>query len=213
MPVKCGNPTCTNEGKHLCANCAETSYCGKECQVAAWPSHKGDCKRAHKPEAASLQQSFKDLSVAQLQNILKLRMASPDVSEKKRKDVLAQMETALEKPTLLKLVQDHVDPVEIDDLLSKPTKGSSSSGSGTKGSSSSSNRGNRQREQVKVDNTKMPTRDQLLDQARRFRQDPDLARRHIPEMKNMTDAQILEQAAIMEQVRFNYRSRDPPGMS
>ena len=45
LAVLCSN--CAKKmGVKKCAGCSKTSqvrYCSKECQVAAWPSHKGSC--------------------------------------------------------------------------------------------------------------------------------------------------------------------------
>ena len=32
--------------KSLCLGCRGVSFCGKECQTAAWPGHKRACRRA-----------------------------------------------------------------------------------------------------------------------------------------------------------------------
>jgi hypothetical protein len=31
-------------GVKTCSGCMSTKYCSRNCQVAAWPSHKGSCK-------------------------------------------------------------------------------------------------------------------------------------------------------------------------
>jgi ankyrin repeat protein len=43
---QCGKKAEEVSGKGLkaCANCYATRYCGKECQLAAWPGHKEACK-------------------------------------------------------------------------------------------------------------------------------------------------------------------------
>jgi ankyrin repeat protein len=43
--MHCANPGCSGAGLKKCANCLEVFFCSKECQVAAWPAHKADCKR------------------------------------------------------------------------------------------------------------------------------------------------------------------------
>jgi ankyrin repeat protein len=41
----CANISCTGAGLKKCASCLEVFFCSKDCQVAAWPEHKVDCKR------------------------------------------------------------------------------------------------------------------------------------------------------------------------
>jgi hypothetical protein len=41
----CANSGCSGAGLKKCANCLDVFFCSKECQVAAWPAHKADCKR------------------------------------------------------------------------------------------------------------------------------------------------------------------------
>jgi hypothetical protein len=40
----CANPNCSGAGLKKCAKCFEVFFCSKQCQVAAWPAHKSDCK-------------------------------------------------------------------------------------------------------------------------------------------------------------------------
>jgi MYND finger len=44
MSPACENCLTTTKPTALCANCHETSYCGKECQKADWKTHKQRCK-------------------------------------------------------------------------------------------------------------------------------------------------------------------------
>jgi hypothetical protein len=41
----CANSGCSGAGLKKCARCMEVFFCSKDCQVAAWPTHKADCKR------------------------------------------------------------------------------------------------------------------------------------------------------------------------
>jgi hypothetical protein len=41
----CAHPSCSGAGLKKCARCLEVFFCSKNCQVAAWPAHKADCKR------------------------------------------------------------------------------------------------------------------------------------------------------------------------
>jgi ankyrin repeat protein len=48
----CANPDCSGAGLKKCAKCLEVFFCSKECQVAAWPAHKADCKRRVEAKAS-----------------------------------------------------------------------------------------------------------------------------------------------------------------
>jgi hypothetical protein len=48
----CANPRCSGAGLKKCAKCLEVFFCAKDCQVAAWPAHKADCKRRMKAKAS-----------------------------------------------------------------------------------------------------------------------------------------------------------------
>jgi hypothetical protein len=39
----CGS---VRSGLKMCAACGLTEYCGRECQLAAWPAHKRACRAA-----------------------------------------------------------------------------------------------------------------------------------------------------------------------
>jgi len=204
MTDKCGHDGCEQRGKSLCAACAEVTYCSKDCQKAAWPTHKLVCKKAALvQETASLTQSFKDMSVTQLRNLLKTKMFKmPGISENKRKLVLSQMETAIEKPALLRLVQEHVDPSEIETLLSN--SGSAPVAS-TTGSSSSSGRrvGNGNQRTAGMGKPTMPSPDVIRENIKKIRKNPDALRRAQPaQFGHMTDAEILKQVDMMEEVCF-----------
>ena len=138
---RCANQSassrCTNSGRHLCSGCGEEIYCSKECQRTHWPTHKVQCQKAVKPEAASFLKSIDSLSIKQLKNIMKAKAASMDT--KKRALVLSQLDQIVEKPSLVKFVEEHVQRSEIEGLLSTGGASSSSSSNGrTIGSSSSS---------------------------------------------------------------------------
>lgn len=205
ISTKCTNPSCENDGKHLCKNCVEARYCSADCQREHWSRHKLSCKLAHKPEAVALQQSFKDMSVQQLRNILKAKMR--EFTETRRKALQTSLDNALEKPTLLKLVQDNVDPSEIDTLLSKPSSTPAPSSSSGKGSSSSvAGRGSKSSRSTgysaqTANGNAMPTAETIRKNAREIRNHPNLARQQIPAFANFSDAEIIAHANQMEKVR------------
>lgn len=204
---KCGNKGCRNKGKHLCSGCGEEIYCSKECQKADWAAHKEACKSAVKPESAALLQSFDSLSVKQLKNIMKAKAASYE--GKKREIVLSKLDAMVEKPNLVKFVQEHVELAEVETLLSVPvseTSGGSSSSSGNKpkGSRSSS---------TNSPPMPMPTPRQLREQARMMREQPSAVRRANAMFKNMTDQQIREYADQIEKVRSLFCRRFAPSLT
>jgi hypothetical protein len=43
--MHCSNTGCSGAGLKKCARCFEVFFCSQDCQVAAWPAHKVDCKR------------------------------------------------------------------------------------------------------------------------------------------------------------------------
>ena len=68
---QCAKPGCKELGIHLCAACGEEIYCSKACQKEHWVDHKQMCQSALRPRATvGLTQSFDELSVKQLKNLL-----------------------------------------------------------------------------------------------------------------------------------------------
>ena len=68
-----------------------------------------------KPEAAAFKESFSDLSIKQLKNMLKAKAAT--FGKAKKDTVLKKLDQMAEKDQLLKLVQEHVHHAEIEALL------------------------------------------------------------------------------------------------
>eukprot|EP01040_Poterioochromonas_malhamensis_P000878 gene878-931_t len=141
----CANTGCENPGKHLCSGCGEEIYCSKECQKAHWAKHKLACKSAVKPEAAMFIKSFDQLSVKQLKNIIIAKATTFEASKKNK--ILKRVEQTVEKPALVKLVKDHVQPEEIEALLTTPAsaKVEAASSSGTASARSAKNKNVQQR--------------------------------------------------------------------
>jgi hypothetical protein len=187
----CGNVNCKKIGKHLCAGCVEEIYCSRECQKEHWSAHKLACKTAVKPEAAAFLKSFDDLSVKQLKNIMKAKSASFD--KKKKDKVLANLERIVEKPSLVKLVQEHVTLDEIESLLTASTPASDATTS-----SSSSINAKKKATPASTNGQVMPTPAQLRQNAKMMREHPNLVRQQNAAFKNMTDAQIRSYADQME---------------
>jgi hypothetical protein len=42
----CSNSGCDGVGLKKCTGCKEARYCGEACQLAHWPTHKGECTKA-----------------------------------------------------------------------------------------------------------------------------------------------------------------------
>jgi len=165
---RCANQStsskCTNTGRHLCSGCGEEIYCSKECQKAHWTTHKIQCQKAVKPEAASFLKSIDSLSIKQLKNIMKAKAASMEA--KKRTLVLSQLEQIVEKPNLVKFVEEHVKRSEIEGLLSSSGSSSASSDGRTISSSSSSGSKSRQSRSFQAGGSAVaPTPQQMRQQA------------------------------------------------
>jgi ankyrin repeat protein len=47
----CANPGCDGAGLKKCAGCLEVFFCSNDCQVAAWPAHKAECRRCVQAKA------------------------------------------------------------------------------------------------------------------------------------------------------------------
>jgi hypothetical protein len=179
---------CKKMGKHLCASCGEEVYCSRECQKEHWQAHKLACQLAVKPESTVILKDFESLSIKQLKNILKAKAASFDST--KRASIISRMDSIIEKPVLVKLVNEFVTLPEVESLLgvkSSSIEGSSSSSGGR----NSSSRGSKASGQV-------PTPEQLKQQATMMRQNPDMMRNMQPAFKNMTDEQIRAYADQLE---------------
>jgi ankyrin repeat protein len=50
----CAKSGCSGAGLKKCAGCLEVFFCSKDCQVAAWPAHKADCKRRVKSKKSKM---------------------------------------------------------------------------------------------------------------------------------------------------------------
>eukprot|EP01038_Epipyxis_sp_PR26KG_P011909 gene11909-15933_t len=184
---KCGNTNCSNLGKHLCSGCGEEIYCSKDCQKSHWQTHKPRCQSATKPEAVAFMKSFDSLSIKQLKNIMKAKAAT--MEGKKREITLRKLDQIVEKPALVKFVQEFVTLSEVESLLSAHSttavNDTSSSSKPTKKKSNSS--------------TPALTPDQLRQNAAMMRRDPAMVRRSQPAFANMTDEQIKQYADQLEQ--------------
>ena len=210
----CSRRGCENKGTKLCMQCAEVAYCSKECQKIDWKGgHKEACRAATKPEIVSLTNNFEDLSIGQLKNLLITKAGS--YNENKRQITLKKMEQRQnDKSQLLKLVSENVKPDEVEALLSN-TSGSSidnknGSGSANGGNSnvsdvggSNSNMTKKERQRAEkakaaLENKNLPSADMLRKQARQMSRNPELVRKANPQFRNMSDAEIREQARQME---------------
>jgi ankyrin repeat protein len=43
--MHCTNPSCSGTGIKKCTGCKQVRYCGQECQLAHWSTHKAMCKQ------------------------------------------------------------------------------------------------------------------------------------------------------------------------
>jgi hypothetical protein len=197
----CSKPGCQNAGVHLCSGCGEESYCSKECQREHWQDHKIACKLAVKPETAAILQSFDGLSIKQLKNLVSAKAAT--MEPKKRAIVLGQLENVVEKNNLLWLVKQHVQPSEIEVLLTnnppsvQPTHVEVPAG-GAKGGTGVKRKLQSKKSDPSPFNGQTPTPQQLKEQASMMRKNPDLVRRSNPAFLKMSNAQIIAYADHIE---------------
>lgn len=204
MSKTCSKPSCENLGIHLCAGCSEEIYCSKNCQKEHWSQHSKFCKHAMKPEIAAKNQSFQELSSKQLQNLLKVKISN--FEEKEKQKILLELENTNQKSDLLQLVKKHVKPTEIDTLLST----SISMTSGSPSSSIKTHHSKKTKAQIQKtldSNIPVPTKEQLLQQAKMMRENPDLVRKSNRMFSNMTNKQIFDYAKQLET-----SARDPKQM-
>lgn len=199
----CANPGCENPGKHLCSGCGEEIYCSKECQKSHWSIHKNACKSAIKPEAAMFIKSFDQLSIKQLKNIMIAKASTFDTNRKNK--ILKRVDEIIEKPALVKLVKDHVQPEEIEALLTTPAsakaEAASSSGNNSNSATGARNAKNKNAQTRQTfEGMATPTPDQLRQQAALMRKNPGLVRKAQPAFANLTDEQIKAYADQLEMV-------------
>lgn len=164
-------------------------------------AHKQACNSAVKPEATAFMKNFDSLSVKQLKNIMKAKAAT--FENKKKQIVLAKLESIAEKPDLVKFVQEYVEMAEVEGLLSVSTAAEASSGSSS--SSSSSRSGDKQgstsgKSKKATPQPPLPSPDQLRQQAKMMREQPNMVRKANAMFQNMTDAQIRQYADQIELV-------------
>jgi hypothetical protein len=167
--------------------------------------HKASCKNAVKPSDV---QSFDMLSAKQLKNIMKAKAATYESN--KRKITLEQIEKIVEKPQLVKFVEERVQLSEIESLLSAAESASNSSSS----SSSSSSASKVKKPVIRTppqNHLPTPTPEQLKQQAAMIRKDPGSVRRANPAFAKMTDEQIRAYADQLEKVIICDNSLAKPG--
>jgi len=204
----CGASNCNNDGKHLCGGCGETIYCSKECQKSDWSNHKLDCKSATKPEAAAMLQSFKGLSIKQLKNLVKAKSSS--YGESKRRATIDRLDKIHEKEQLIKLVEEHVNPIEIEALLSGSLNPVVNGGTSSSGGAARKGKG-MTREQAEMisnqnsnsQNPGTPSIAQVRQQASMMRKNPDAVRRADKMFAKMSDKEIFAYADQMEDAAKN----------
>jgi hypothetical protein len=157
--------------------------------------HKNACNSAVKPEAVAFMKSLDSLSIKQLKNVMKAKAASYD--GKKKAIVLTKLESIVEKPNLVKFVEEHVELSEVEALLSASVE----AGSGTTSSSSSSKTSSKatKASAAAAAAQPMPTPKQLREQARMMREQPNAVRRANAMFEKMTDEQIRQYADQIEQ--------------
>jgi hypothetical protein len=182
----CANKKCDKVGAHLCSGCGEEIYCSKECQKEHWAIHKEACKHATKPEEAKAARSLEGLSVKQLKNVLKAKASQFD--DKKKNFILAEMDKHIKKGPLIKFASEYVKASEVEKLLSSPA---------TREAKKQSEEKKKTKEALKG-MFPTPTPEQLKQQAKMMRENPNLVRQSNAAFANMTDKQIEEYAEHLE---------------
>jgi hypothetical protein len=162
-------------------------------------THKQLCQLAVKPEATAVLSNFESLSIKQLKNILKAKAASYD--NKKKNAILNKMDTIAEKPALEKLVADHVKPSEVEALLSNSSKATAQVGSSSSAAGKNKNTTTSTSSKRNAPAQPTPSPDQLRQQAKMMRENPQMVRNAQASFANMTDEQIRSYADQLETVR------------
>ena len=205
----CANSNCDKTGIHLCSACGEEIYCSKSCQKDHWIAHKTLCQSALRPRATvGLTNSFEELSVKQLKNVFKMKVGSFETT--KRNKLLDQLENIIEKPALLAFVSKYVKVSEVETLLAVPESSSQAQQAQTKPKQPSvkkaapSTTTNQHRNNPYGNNQPTPSPEQLLQQAKMMKQNPDMVRRSNPMMANFTNEQIIEYAKQLEVVSSEF---------
>jgi hypothetical protein len=169
--------------------------------------HKIECKLATKPEAISLGASISTLSVTQLKNVV--RAKAKVYAEDKKKSTLAELEKIIEKEKLVRFVERHVQPQEVEALLAGYATTTASA------SSSSASQRNKQREAVDAalkqqsgqknsSSQPIPTAEQVIRQCQEMRKNPEMVRRANPDFAKLSDKEIFDLANEQEKM-----ARDP----
>lgn len=120
---------------------------------------------------------------------------------KKKTIVLTKLESIVEKPNLVKFVQEHVNISEVEGLLSSNFGSDVSSSSSSSSIKSKQNKAAAAAAAAAATNPALPSPSQLRQQAKMMREQPNAVRKANAMFANMTDAQIRQYADQIEQVR------------
>jgi len=148
---------------------------------------------AVKPSAVT---SFDSLSAKQLKNILKVKAATLD--ETKRKKIMDQSDRIVEKPQLVKLVDEYVKLSEVESLLSAADEKAVAASSASSSSSSAAKSSASKKAKETKNYPPTPTPEQMRQQAAAIKQNPAMVRRANPAFAAMTDEQIRQYAEQLE---------------
>jgi hypothetical protein len=108
------------------------------------------------------------------------------------------LENIVEKPALVKLVEDNVLPSEVESLLGSSSSNSSNQAIDSSGKKSTSTK----KKQTAASTMPAVSPEQLRQQAAAMRKDPSIVRRSQPSLAHMTDDQIRQYADQLDAVCF-----------
>lgn len=190
MVRKCSNAGCGKNGDLKCSKCGAAQYCSKECQVGHWSVHSATCYQKTSDNKILLE----SLSVKQLKYMLKMKAAS--MSEGEREALKEGEARVVEKAPLISLVESSMSQSEMKQFLASYAQEKNAP------PQTSSARKPRKPDS-QLEDLKRATPEQLRQQARVFRRDPDLVRRSNPQLAHLSNAELLASAEQMEAMADN----------
>lgn len=190
MVKKCSNAGCGKNGDLKCSKCGAAQYCSKECQVGHWAVHSATCYQKTSDNKIQLE----SLSVKQLRYMLRMKAAS--LSEGEREALKASEAAIVEKPPLVALVDSSMSQSEMKQFLASYAQEKSAP------AQTPSVRKPRKPDS-QLEDLRRATPDQLRQQARLFRRDPDFVRRSNPQLAHLSNADLLASADQMEAMADN----------
>jgi hypothetical protein len=190
--VKCSNAGCSKSGGLLCGKCGEAKYCSRECQVGHWAVHSTLCYQ----KTADDKIQTDSLSIKQLKYIIMAKINSLPSSSR---EALREKEGGIvEKAPLISLVEASMTQAEMKEFLTAYAQEKAAPAQ-----SSSAKKKQKSNTDTQLEQLKQATPEQLRQQAKMFRSDPERVRRGNPQLANMSEADLLASADQMEMMANN----------